>query len=142
MKVVALFARLHLLLLQPSLIAGLGESTPSGTTVSVDLALSEEAQLAGLRLNHIRIKKLRPLGATCVHDTSSSLDEFVGIYRETLDGWGPLPTTSSIATTSPNLAIFVGRTYTCFACVLNDEAIAAGLFRACGGIVQYHLGAT
>jgi len=143
MKVVALFARLHPLIPQSSLIAGLGENTPSGTTVSVDLTQSEEAQVKGLRVNHIRdIKKLRALGATCGHDTSSTLDEFVQIYYETMHRVGAAPHYFFDHDYFTQLDALRGSYVHLFTCVLNDEVIAGGLFFACRGIVQYHLGGT
>lgn len=142
LQVVALFTRLHPLLPQLPLIAGLGEITPSGTTVSVDLTQSEEAQTAGLRLNHVRdIRKLRALGATCAYDASNSLDGFVGMYRETMRRVGAAPHYFFDDAYFAHLGDLRGSYVHLFSCVLNDEVIAAGLFFACGNIVQYHLGA-
>ena len=143
MQVVALFTRLHPLLPQSSLIAGLGEELPAGKTVSVDLTLSEEAQVAGLRLNHRRdIKKLLGLGATCVHDTSRSLDEFAGIYYETMHRLQAAPHYFFDRDYFAQLDHLRGSYVHLFTCTLNQEMIAAGLFLTCEGIVQYHLGAT
>ena len=143
MNVVALFARLHPLIEQSSLIAGLGENTPGGTTVSVDLTQSEEAQVAGLRLNHVRdIRKLRALGAACGHDASSSLDEFIRIYHETMHRVGAAPHYFFDHDYFTQLDALRRSYVHLFTCVLNGEVIAAGLFFACEGIVQYHLGGT
>jgi ribosomal protein S18 acetylase RimI-like enzyme len=141
--VVALFSRLHPLIEQSALVAGLGESSPSGTTVSVDLTLPEEAQIAKVRLNHLRdIKKLRALGASCVSDTSTGLDDFVRMYHETMLRLGAAPHYFFDRAYFAQLAVLRGSYVHLFTCSLNAEVIAAGLFFACEGIIQYHLGAS
>lgn len=141
--VVALFTSLHPLIAQSVLIAGLGETRASGTTVSVDLTLPEEAQIAAVRLNHRRdIKKLRALGASCVPDASAGLDDFVRMYYETMQRLGAAPHYFFDGDYFTQLAGLRDTYVHLFTCSLNGEAIAAGLFLVCDGIIQYHLGAT
>jgi carbamoyl-phosphate synthase large subunit len=143
MKVTSLFTRLHPLLSQVPLVAGLGEIEPAGTTVSIDLTLPEEEQAAGLRLNHVRnIRRLLALGGTCSHDTSRSLDEFAGIYYETMRRVGAAPRYFFKRDYFTQLDELRGSLVHLFTCLLEGEVVAAGLFFACEGIVQYHLGAT
>lgn len=143
MRVATLFARLHPLLPQSSLISGLGKSAPSGTTVSLDLSLPEAAQVAGIRKNHVRgIRKLRNLGATCIYDSRGSIDEFVQLYYETMQRVGATPAYFFDHDYFAQLDAMRGSYVHMFTCRLNQETIAAGLFFTCNDIVQYHLGAT
>ena len=143
LNVVSVFTRLHPLLPQFPLIAGLGIVQPSGETVSIDLTLPEEEQVAGLRLNHVRnIRKLRGMGATCAHDASRNLDDFAGIYYETMRRVGAAPRYFFKRDYFTQLDELRGSFVHLFTCLLEGEVIAAGMFFACDGIVQYHLGAT
>jgi hypothetical protein len=141
--VVALFSRLHPLIEQSAIVVGLGESDPRGTTVSIDLTLSEEAQIAEVRHNHRRdIKKLRALGASCEMDAGPSLDDFIPIYHETMRRLGAASHYFFDQAYFSQLAALRGTYVHEFSCHLAGEVIASGLFFACDGIIQYHLGAT
>ena len=85
-RVVAAFSRLHPLLGQSKLFAGLGECHTHGQTVSVDLTLPPEIQRAQYRSSHkTRINKLRRQGFTGIRDeTKRHLPEFIRTYRETM----------------------------------------------------------
>lgn len=142
--VVAVFSRLHPLLPQARLVTGLGETAPSGTTVSIDLTLPAEAQVARFRPNHrTDLRKLRLLGARSVHRANeSAIDDFVGIYHETMRRVGAdehyLFDTEYFA----RLVELLGSHVDFFACYVGDDVACAGLFFSCNGIVQYHLGGT
>lgn len=141
--VVTLFTSLHPLIPQRSLVAGLGEVSPNGSTVSVDLTMPEEDQVALFRSNHVRdIRKLRALGATCIRETTGSLAEFVPIYYETMLRLGAAPSYYFDEQYFARLASLLGSQVELFSCVLDGEVIAGGLFLICGDIVQYHLGGT
>ncbi len=141
--VVALFSSLNPLIPQTHLIAGLGEIAANGTTVSIDLTLSPEEQLAQYRLNHRRgIRRLRALGAACDIDDTRDLGEFVDIYHETMSRVGAASQYFFDHEYFALLQDLLGSQVKLFRCTLGDEAIAAGLFLVCGDIVQYHLGAT
>lgn len=143
LEVVALFSTLHPLIPQAELISGLGEVTASGITVSIDLTLSLEEQLAQYRLNHVRgIRKLRATGAVCDIDETQGLSQFVEMYRETMSRVGAAPQYFFNDEYFALLQNLLGSRVKLFTCTLGDAVIAAGLFLVCGGIVQYHLGAT
>ena len=67
--VVAAFSRLHPLLDQGDLLAGLGETPAVSQTVSIDLTAPPEVQRARYRKNHKEgVNRLRRAGYTCAHD--------------------------------------------------------------------------
>jgi hypothetical protein len=85
--VVAVFSRLHPLIAQGDLLAGLGECRASGQTVSIDLTLPPEKQWAQYRDAYKRrVNKQRREGTvTCLHDQEKRyLGEFIDIYEETM----------------------------------------------------------
>ena len=144
LRVVALFARLHPLLPQDRLIAGLGVTAPTGTTVSIDLTQPPDAQVGAYRQNHRDgIRKLRRLGAQCLPDTDpAAMDEFVRIYHETMRRVDADPYYLFDRTYFVHLADLLAPALHLFTCRLDDEIIGGGLFFACRGLVQYHLGGT
>ena len=86
-RVIAAFSRLHPLIAQHDLLAGLGECRASGRTVSIDLTLPLETQRAQYRgINKRRINKQRREGTVaCLHDQEKRYwSEFVNIYEETM----------------------------------------------------------
>lgn len=138
----AVFSRLHPLIPQCELLSGLGEYVPRGQTVSIDLTLPVDVQRARYRKGHKRdIKKLRRLGATCVHDPNGVyLNEFMDIYYETMRRvqaaqayfWDRTYFERLVAELEANIHFFV--------CLLENKVMCAGLYSLCNGIVQSHLG--
>jgi hypothetical protein len=138
--IVTLFSRLHPLLSQQSLLAGLGQFQLS-TTVSIDLTLDPAVQAAKFRKDHkAGIRKLRKLGITVVDDVEGRyLDDFIRIYHETMRrvdarGWyffSPTYFHRLWETLRSHGHLFV--------CLQQQRVISAGLFMTCQGIIQYHL---
>ncbi len=143
-SVVSLFSRLHPFLNQHSLIKGLGTLVSQGHTVSIDLSIPEESQVAQYRENHHRgLKKLREMGATCyVDENFRHLDAFIKIYGETMSR---VRATEDYIFPRHYFQKFVATDETevkLFVCEIGDEIACAGIFTKCGDIVQYHLGGT
>ena len=142
-RVAAVFSRLNPLFEQEALIDDLGDTLPSGTTVSIDLTVSTDEQLAQYRSNHTRgLRKLRNQGVSCELEQSDWIDEFVEIYHETMRRVGAAPRYFFDRAYFEMLEDLLGPNLRLFACRIGDQLIAAGLFFVCGDIVQYHLGAT
>jgi hypothetical protein len=141
--IVAVFSRLHPLILQPELLSGLGECTPMGQTVSIDLTLPVDVQRARYRKNHKRdINKLRRLGVTCLHDQDGAyLNEFINIYYENMHRLNASGKYLFEHSYFEKLASTLESRVHLFVCSLESKAICGGLFLLCDGIVQYHLGA-
>ncbi|MBV8213447.1 MAG: GNAT family N-acetyltransferase [Verrucomicrobia bacterium] len=144
-RVIAVFSRLHPLIAQYDLLAGLGECRSSGRTVSIDLTLPVEGQRAQYRGGHKRlINKQRREGiVTCLYDQEKRfLSEFVSIYEETMRRVNAEHTyffredyfSQLVRELRPVLQLFVA--------VTGGKAAAGGLVTSCNGIVQYHLGGT
>jgi hypothetical protein len=142
--VIAAFSRLHPLIAQDEILAGLGESPASGETLSIDLTLSEEAQRAEYsRSCRTSLRKLRELGFSGLHDREKRyLSEFVAIYLETMR--------RSRAQSSYffdedyfNLLVreLAGVSHL-FVALKGGDVAAASLCTICDGIVQDHLGGT
>jgi len=145
LRVVSAFSRLHPLIPQHALLAGLGECRPGGQTVSVDLALPTESQRAQYRSNvKSGINRLRRAGVTCAVDPRKEhLGDFISIYHETMRRVGAQNAyffedeyfTGLVERLGPTLELFV-------VTMPSGEVVAGGLFTFCNGIVQYHLGGT
>jgi sugar O-acyltransferase (sialic acid O-acetyltransferase NeuD family) len=144
MNVVSLFARLHPLFNQSALLSGLGVIVNNGTTVSIDLSLPEQMQLAQYRKDHRHgIRKLRDMGATCGIDVElKHLDAFVELYSRNMERVGAkaeyfFPRSyfnKLITTTEAMVKLFVS--------TIEGELACAAIFLKCGVIIQYHLSAT
>ena len=140
---VALFTRLHPLLDQAPLLAGMGELERLGDTVSIDLRLPEEAQLAAYRSNHRRdLAKLERKGyRTTMNDRPGDLGSFVELYHENMRRVQAQSRYFFDAAHFERLAEALGPALTLALCHLDGEIVGAGLFMRHGPIVQYHLGA-
>ena len=144
LRVVTVFSRLHPLLPQPQLLAGLGQCVATGQTVSIDLTLPPDVQRAKYRKNHLRdIKRLGQLGVTCLHDRESIyLREFLDIYYQTMDRvgaarlyfFGPGYFEDLVCNPQSPVRLFV--------CLHEGTVICGALMTIYDGIVQYHLGGT
>jgi len=141
-QVVAVFSRLHPLIEQDHLIAGLGESRYCGPTVSVDLTMSEEEQWAGYRKGLRRlIRRGREAGITCVHDRDLSLlPEWTTIYMETMERVGALDSYRFDAAYFARMAGELKPALHLFMALVDGQPAAGGMFTICHGIVEAHLG--
>jgi hypothetical protein len=142
--IVAIFSRLHPLIPQRELLAGLGECIPMGPTVSIDLTLPVDVQRALYRKNHKRdINKLRRLGVTCLHDQDRAyLNEFINIYYENMRRVNASDKYFFEHSYFEKLTSTLESQIHLFVCSLETKMICGGLFLLCDGIVQYHLGGT
>jgi hypothetical protein len=142
--VIAVFARLHPLLQQQELLRGLGECQTLGRTVSIDLTLPIDMQRAAFRKNHKEgINRLRRIGVTCVRDDDGShVEDFLGIYHETMRRVGAKPAYFFTRDHFTRLMAALGERLNLFVCLKDGIAIGAGILIECNGILQYHLGGT
>ena len=141
-RIVAVFSRLHPLLPQSALLAGLGECRPGGQTVSIDLTLPPDVQRAQFRDTfRTRLNKLQRDGLTGVADPDlRHLADFVSIYHENMRRVNAHPSyffemeyfTQLASALGPRLCLFLAKS--------GDEILAAALCTLCDGIMQYHLG--
>jgi hypothetical protein len=142
--VVSVFSRLHPILPQQALLAGMGECQTLSRTVSIDLTLPAEVQRAALRKSHKEgANKLRRRGVTCVHDRDGLyLDAFVEIYYETMQRVGAAPAYFFPLSYFHKLRAALGERLHLFVCLHEGKAVCGGIFVECCGILQYHLGGT
>jgi sugar O-acyltransferase (sialic acid O-acetyltransferase NeuD family) len=143
-RVVTVFSRLHPLIPQRGMLAGLGDCRPEGETVSIDLTLPPEEQWARYRSSlKTRIKKLRREGLVCLRDGDKChLPEFTDIYHQTMRRVKAHSSYFFEEEYFTRLASGLGPALELFVVTLGGVVIAGGLFTICGGIVQYHLGGT
>jgi hypothetical protein len=143
LRVVNVFSRLHALLPQRALLAGLGEFAVS-RTVSIDLTLPPTVQRSAIRRSFREaINRLRRNGLTCVEDADGSyLEEFCRIYHETMRRVGAAERYFFPLSYFERLREGLGSRLHLFVCLRAGKAVCAGLFVACHGILQYHLGGT
>lgn len=143
LRVATIFSSLHPLLEQTPLLTGVGEVVTHGTTVSIDLTHPEDVQVARYRQNHRRdLRRLRALGANCVVERPADLDDFLGIYHETMSRVGAAPRYFFDQAYFNAMHALLADHIWLARCTLEGQLIAAGLFLSHGRIVQYHLGAT
>ena len=142
MRVVSIFSRLHPLLEQTNLLGGVGTMVQQGQTVSIDLTVSESAQLAQYRENHRRdIRKLREMGARAVVDTEfRHLETFVSQYSETMDRVGAWKSYKFPARYFKQFVEAGEADVVLLGCEVGGEILGSGLFVMCRGILEYHLG--
>jgi len=142
--IVTVFSRLHPLIPQWGLLAGLGDCMRMGLTVSIDLTLPTELQRARYRKNHKRdINKLHRLGVACVRDQHRKyMSEFIDIYYETMYRTGASEAYFFEPRYFEQLMAALGSGIQLFVCLLGEKVLCAGLFTLSDGIVQYHLGGT
>jgi len=144
-RVIAAFSRLHPLIVQHDLLAGLGECRASGRTVSIDLTLPLEKQRAQYRsINKRRINKQRREGTVaCLCDQEKRYwSEFVNIYGETMRRVNAAQTYFFGEEYFNELARELGSVLHLFVAVIGDKIAAAGLFTICNGIVNSYLSGT
>jgi hypothetical protein len=144
-RLIAAFSRLHPLIAQHDLLAGLGECRASGRTVSIDLTLPLEKQRAQYRrVNKRRINKQRREGTVaCLHDQEKRYwREFVDIYEETMRRVNAAGMYFFSEDYFGELARELGPALQLFVAVIGGKIAAAGLFTICDGIVQHHISGT
>jgi hypothetical protein len=144
-KVVSVFSRLHPLLPQREVLAQLGEQRSQGETISIDLTQALEVQRAGYSGTvKTRLNRLRREGLTGERDAEKrALDEFIAIYRETMERVGASAGYFFEDRYFTSLAEKLGETLQLFVVRLPDGTlVSAGLFTLCDGTMQYHLGGT
>ena len=139
--VVTAFSRLHPLFKQKPLLEGIGEYRVHGQTVSVDLTLPPEGQLAQYRSGHKgSIKKLQREGIVCIRDeTKRHLPEFISIYHETMRRVNADGSYFFGEGYFLKLAEELGDMLQLFVVMAGETVAAGGLFIQCNGILQYHL---
>lgn len=141
--VISLFSRLNPLLNQASLVDNLGEVTPIGTTLSMDLTLEQDVRRQRYRPNHRRqIDRLIREGATCEMDRDGTfLPLFSSLYAETMVRAGADP--HYLFAEDYWEAIFQPEEgCELVVCKLGGRVVSAGLFFLEGNIAQYHLSGT
>jgi hypothetical protein len=141
-RVVAVFSRLHPLIAQRAILAGLGEIRVVGPTVSVDLTLPLEDQWAGYGKKCRRIiRKAQDEGVICVEDRDGRYRrDWVDIYLETMRRVGAPPSYLFGEDYFDLLAAELGPVLHLFVALVDGRAAAAGLYTICDGIAQAHLG--
>ncbi len=78
--IVTAFSRLHPLIDQTRVLQGYGEIAEVGVTVSIDLTLPPDEQVAGYRKsNRYEIQRLSKMGFTCGEEGAECLDDFIRI---------------------------------------------------------------
>ena len=85
--IVSLFCRLHPLMKQARLIAGLGTGAVTvGETISIDLTLPPEVQWRCFRRNHRQdLKRMEALGVRCEIDRSwAHVAHFIDMYQQSM----------------------------------------------------------
>lgn len=144
--VLAAFVRLHPQLSAPiEPFARVGQLVLHGRTVAMNLTLSEAEIWHQIRPNHrTGIHRSTRLGHRVERDAEwARLDEFVAIYRATMDRVHAAPHYYFDARDFEELRTALGPERIHLFFVLDgDQAIAGALFTEVQGIVQFHLGGT
>ncbi|MDQ6859630.1 MAG: GNAT family N-acetyltransferase [Verrucomicrobiota bacterium] len=143
-RVVSVFSRLHPLIEQQGLLAGLGECPDNGGTISIDLTLPEEAQRAKYNKSCRRaLRQLREAGFVGFHDEEKRyLSEFTEVYLETMRRAGAQSSYYFDEAYFNALTHALGSASHLFVALKDGRVAAATLCTVSSGIVQDHLGGT
>jgi len=143
-RVVTCFVRLHPLLpVDLAALARLGPTPLHGLTVSIDLTLPDDEAWRLIRANHRRaIIRARARGYRLVVDPWDHLDDFIGMYHETMRRVGASSGYFFESSYFHALPEAVGEHVHLMLVEADGTFISGGIFFEYGGIVQYHLGAT
>jgi hypothetical protein len=144
LKIVTVFSRLHPMIPQHSLLAGLGEYRTLSQTVSIDLTLPIEKQRTAYRSSlKTALNKLRRNGVTCLYDREGvHLDIFIEIYHETMRRVGAAPVYFFPREYFKELLRTLGDRFHLVFCLSEGKIVCGGIFIECGDVLQYHLGGT
>ena len=140
---VTAFTRLHPLIDQSPILRGYGEIMDIGWTVSIDLTLPPEEQVARYRKsNRYEIQRLDKMGFTCAEAGIERLDDFLRIYIETMRNLNADPYYFYDRAYFEYLLCDMSEIMHLFICHDGDTPACVGLFSNCNGIIQYHLAGT
>ncbi|MBT8099783.1 MAG: GNAT family N-acetyltransferase [Gammaproteobacteria bacterium] len=142
--VVSVFSRLHPLIDNDAILAGLGSVADAGQTVSIDLGQSDDEQWSGYRKNLRRdVMALRNSDVHCEStDNSDDIREFASLYNETMRRRGAASDYFYDEAYIRRLLAADNFDMHLFKCSYQGQMVCAGLFSYCEGIVQYHLSGT
>jgi hypothetical protein len=139
--VVSCFSRLHPLIPQRHLLAGLGELVPAGLTVSLDLSTPPETQWSQYRRDHrYGIGKARRTGLRAYHDEEwNFFDDFFRLYEETMQRVDASSYYFFERDYFLRLRDALGDKLNLFVAEFEGNICSASLLVQTGGIIQYHL---
>jgi len=141
--IVAVFSRLNPLLHQTKILTGYGQTQQVGTTLSIDLTLTEIEQLARYRKGHrYDIKRLIKSGYDCCEANDCELEDFITIYTQTMSRVDATPYYFFSKQYFDGLLHDMSGSVKLFTCKHDGIIACAALFSLCGCIVQYHLAGT
>jgi CelD/BcsL family acetyltransferase involved in cellulose biosynthesis len=143
-RVVAVFSRLHPLIEQGEVLAGLGDCRTHGETISIDLTLDPEEQEAHYSKSCRRtLRVLRDLGFVGLHDAEKRyLPDFVDVYLETMRRTSAESSYLFDQRHFEMLTRELGPAVQLFVAIQGGTVAAATLATVCDGIVQDYLGGT
>lgn len=141
--ILSVYGRLNSFLSQNDFLRGYGEIQESGIEVSLDTTRPRDEQYSSYISNHRRqIQKLKKQGFVCVQGGIEYLDDFLGIYYNTMDRVGATQVYyyeksyfEFLLNEMPDIMRFI-------VCKDADTIAAIGLFVECNGIVHYLYGGT
>ena len=143
-RVVSVFSRLHPLIPQQGMLAGVGDCVENGQTISIDLTLPDEEQRAHYNKScRTSLRKLHEAGFVCVYDREKRcLEEFVEVYLETMRRAGAHDSYFFDRAYFEMLTRELGEVSHLFVVLKDADVAAATICTSCAGIVQDHLGGT
>lgn len=141
-SVVSLFSRLHPLIESNHLFNVAEKACSLGPTIAIDLALSDEEQVAQYRPNHRRdLRKLRQRGFSCrLASGEEAVDTFGAVYRETMLRVDATPDYFFDRAYISALLAIDGLDV--MLCENGSDTCAAAIISRYGPFSQYHLGGT
>lgn len=143
-NVVSVFSRLHPILTNHRILNGYGTLVSHGSTVSIDLNLSEQELWQQMRRNHRDgIKRTLEKGYNAFVDYDWQYwDQFIAVYYETMKRNKADPYYYFSPRYFEELRQAMGDRMYLGIVLIQGEVASAGLFTESSGIVQYHFSAT
>ncbi len=141
MGIISLFSRLHPLLGNHRWLQGVGSLIPLGLTVSIDLNISLENQLANYRKGlRYDIRRARRAGVQAYRDTSwIYYEDFINLYSRTMSRLGAKQNYYFDRAYFDGLRDILGDGLSLFVAEIEGKICSAALFVHTCDIIQYHL---
>lgn len=142
-RVVAAFSRLNPILQRQFILKYCGDLVEMGPTVFIDLTKPPDVQWADYRRTHrVGVQRLREVGFVCKHVGEECLDDFMRVYRETMDRVSADPYYYFDRSYYEYLLTEMSDTAHLFVCLDRNIVVCSTFVMVCNGVIQGHLGGT
>lgn len=142
-QIITVYHRLNPLFDQTQLLEGFGKLTDIGVTLSIDLTIPLEEQIARYGKSVRRdVRIMKEKGLTCEDGGAEYLEDFLRIYYSTMERVGADKVYFFDRAFFEYLMNDMSDVIHVFVCKSGDKVISASLCAFCNGIIEGYLGGT